>query len=68
VTQKPNSSPLSGKASSQSLKKVRKVRSNIKSVLVISFDCEDVVQQEFVSTGSIVNQYYFWKVLYHVRE
>jgi hypothetical protein len=36
--------------------------------LVISFDCEDIVQQEFVSTGNIVNQYYFWKVLYHVRE
>jgi hypothetical protein len=49
-------------------KKARKVRSNIKSMLMIFFDCEGTVHQEFVPPGQTVNQYYYLEVLKRLRE
>jgi hypothetical protein len=41
---------------------------NIKSMLVILFDCEDIVHQEFVPPGQTVNQSYYLEVLKLLRE
>jgi hypothetical protein len=41
---------------------------NIKSMLVIFFDCEGIVHQEFVPPGQTVNQHYNMEVLKHLRE
>jgi hypothetical protein len=42
--------------------------SNIKSMLVIVFDCEGIDHQEFVPPGQTVNQNYHLEVLKHLRE
>jgi hypothetical protein len=69
MTQKPNSSPSSEKIqSSPHPKKARQVRSNIKSMLVISFGCEGIVHQEFVPPGTMVNQHYYQELLWHIRD
>jgi len=45
-------------------KKVRQVKSNIKSMLVIFFACESIVHTEFVRVSQTVNQHYYREVLY----
>jgi hypothetical protein len=55
-------------SSSPRPKKARQVRSNIKSMLVIFFDCEGIVHQEFVPPGQTVNQHYYLEVLKRLRE
>jgi histone-lysine N-methyltransferase SETMAR len=47
---------------------VGKLGSNVKSMLVIFFDCEGTVHQEFVPPGQTVNQYYYLDVLKRLRE
>jgi hypothetical protein len=42
--------------------------SNIKSMLVILFDCEGTVHQEFVPPGLTVNQHHYLQVLKRLRE
>jgi hypothetical protein len=37
-------------------------------VLVIFFDCEGIVHQQFVPPGQTVNQHYCWEVLKRLRE
>jgi hypothetical protein len=41
---------------------------NIKSMLVIFFDCEGTVHQEFVPPGQTMNQNYYLEVLKRLRE
>jgi multidrug resistance efflux pump len=53
--------------SSSHLKKVRQARLNIKSMLVI-FDCEGIVHQEFVPPGQMVNQHYYLEILKCLRK
>jgi hypothetical protein len=45
-----------------------KLGSNIKSMLVIFFDCEGIVHQEFVPPGQTVNQHHYLEVLKCLRE
>jgi hypothetical protein len=45
-----------------------KLQSNMKSMLVMFFDREGIVQQEFVPSGQTVNQHYYLKVLKRLRE
>jgi hypothetical protein len=52
------SSPLSGKACLLHSESEGR-RSNIKSMLVIIFDCQGTVHQIFVPLGQMVNQYYY---------
>jgi hypothetical protein len=47
-------------------KKVRQVRSNMKSMSVF-FPCEGIVHQEFVILGQMVNQHYYQEVLQRLR-
>jgi hypothetical protein len=37
--------------------------SNVKSKVVIFFDCEGIVHQEFIPPGQTVNQHYYLEVL-----
>jgi hypothetical protein len=41
--------------------------SNIKSMLVIFFDCEGIVHQKFVPPSQTVNQHYYLEVLKRLR-
>jgi hypothetical protein len=45
-----------------------KRESNIKSMLVIFFDCEGTVHQEFVPSGQTVNQHHYLQVMKRLRE
>jgi histone-lysine N-methyltransferase SETMAR len=47
---------------------VEKLRSNIRSMLVIFFDCEDIDHQEFVPPSQTENQHYYFGVLKLLRE
>lgn len=44
------------------LQKVTQVSLDIKTMLILFFDCQGIVLQEFVPPGQVVNQHYFWKV------
>jgi Transposase. len=50
------------------LKKVRQVKSNITSMWVTGFDCEGVVDWEFVPPSHVVSRHYNWEVLQHLRD
>ncbi|VEN60324.1 unnamed protein product [Callosobruchus maculatus] len=49
-------------------KKARQVRSNVKVLLTVFFDCRGVVHHEFLSQGSTVNQEYYLQVMRNLRE
>jgi len=49
-------------------KKVRQVRSNIKSMLIISLDIRGIVHKEFVPHGQTVNGKSYCEVLRRLRE
>ena len=48
-------------------KKVRQVRSNVKTMLITFFDAHGIVHREFVPPGQIVNQQFYLKVLKRLR-
>jgi len=43
------------------LQKVTQVSLDIKTMLMLFFDCQGIVHQEFVPPGQVVNQHYFCK-------
>jgi hypothetical protein len=47
--------------------KVRQVQLNTKSLLVICLDCKDILHQELVSLGQVVDQHCYWEGLQHLR-
>jgi histone-lysine N-methyltransferase SETMAR len=49
-------------------KKVRQVRSNVKSILIIFFDIQGIVHKEFVPPGQTVNVKFYCEVLKQLRE
>ena len=54
--------------SSPQLKKVCKVRSNIKTMLIIFLDIRGIVHKEFVPPGQTVNGKFYCEVLRQLRE
>ena len=63
MTQKPNSSPFSGKLPPFHIQTVRQVSVNIKGMLMILFDYDVTVHQQLNATGQMVNHHYYWEVL-----
>lgn len=49
-------------------KKARQVRSNVKVLLTVFFDCRGVVHHEFLSQGRTVNKEYYLEVMRRLRE
>ncbi|UYV60400.1 hypothetical protein LAZ67_1001040 [Cordylochernes scorpioides] len=49
-------------------KKARKVRSNVKVLLTVFFDCRGVVHHEFLPQGRTVNKEYYLQVMRNLRE
>ncbi|UYV76770.1 hypothetical protein LAZ67_14001984, partial [Cordylochernes scorpioides] len=49
-------------------KKARRVRSNVKVLLTVFFDCRGVVHHEFLPQGRTVNKEYFLQVMRNLRE
>ncbi|UYV61216.1 hypothetical protein LAZ67_1003885 [Cordylochernes scorpioides] len=49
-------------------KKARQVRSNVKVLLTVFFDCRGVVHHEFFSQGRTVNKEYYLQIMCNLRE
>ncbi|UYV74621.1 hypothetical protein LAZ67_12000310 [Cordylochernes scorpioides] len=49
-------------------KKARQVRSNVKVLLTVFFDCRGVVHHEFLPQGRTVNKEYYLQVVRNLRE
>lgn len=49
-------------------KKARQVRSNVKVLLTVFFDCRGVVHYEFLPQGRTVNKEYYLQVMRNLRE
>ncbi|UYV68865.1 hypothetical protein LAZ67_6001340 [Cordylochernes scorpioides] len=49
-------------------KKARQVRSNVKVLLTVFFDCRGVVHHEFLPQGRTVNKEYYLQVMRNLRE
>ncbi|UYV84877.1 hypothetical protein LAZ67_X003845 [Cordylochernes scorpioides] len=49
-------------------KKTRQVRSNVKALLTVFFDCRGVVHHEFLPQGRAVNKEYYLQVMRNLRE
>ena len=49
-------------------KKARQVRSNVKVLLTVFFDCRGVVHYEFLPQGRTVNKQYYLEVMRNLRE
>ncbi|UYV67987.1 hypothetical protein LAZ67_5002717, partial [Cordylochernes scorpioides] len=49
-------------------KKARQVRSNVKVLLTVFFDCRGVVHHEFLPQGRTVNKNYYLQVMRNLRE
>ncbi|UYV69131.1 hypothetical protein LAZ67_6002522 [Cordylochernes scorpioides] len=49
-------------------KKARQVRSNVKVLLTVFFDCRGVVHHEFLPQGRTVNKEYYLQVMCNLRE
>ncbi|UYV65031.1 hypothetical protein LAZ67_3002872 [Cordylochernes scorpioides] len=49
-------------------KKARQVRSNVKVLLTVFFDCRGVVHHEFLPQGRTVNNEYYLQVMSNLRE
>ncbi|UYV72461.1 hypothetical protein LAZ67_9003248 [Cordylochernes scorpioides] len=49
-------------------KKARQVRSNVKALLTVFFDCRGVVHHEFLPQGRTVNKEYYLQVMRNLRE
>ncbi|UYV73009.1 hypothetical protein LAZ67_10001506 [Cordylochernes scorpioides] len=49
-------------------KKARQVRSNVKVLLTVFFDCRGVVHHEFLRQGRTVNKEYYLQVMRNLRE
>ncbi|UYV62839.1 hypothetical protein LAZ67_2002104 [Cordylochernes scorpioides] len=49
-------------------KKARQVRSNVKVLLTVFFDCRGVVHHKFLPQGRTVNKEYYLQVLHNLRE
>ena len=64
---KPNH-PNGSVQTSQDPEKARQVRSNMKVVLIVFFDCNGVVHHEFLPQDRRVNKEYYLKVIRQFRE
>jgi histone-lysine N-methyltransferase SETMAR len=49
-------------------KKARRVKSNVKTMLISFFDANGIVHSEFVPNGETVNQAFYLQVLKHLRD
>ncbi|UYV63580.1 hypothetical protein LAZ67_2004876 [Cordylochernes scorpioides] len=49
-------------------KKARQVRSNVKVLLTVFFDCRGVVHHEFLPQGRTINKEYYLQVMRNLRE
>ena len=49
-------------------KKARQVRSNVKVLFIVFFDCDGVVHYEFLPKGRTVNKEYYLEVMRRLRE
>ncbi|UYV74413.1 hypothetical protein LAZ67_11003474 [Cordylochernes scorpioides] len=49
-------------------KKARQVRSNVKDLLTVFFDCRGVVHHEFLPQGRTINKEYYLQVMRNMRE
>ena len=49
-------------------KKARQIRSNVKVLLTVFFDCRGVVHHEFLPQGGTVNKEYYLQVMRNLRE
>lgn len=49
-------------------RKLRQVRSNVRTLLIVFFDSQGIVHQEFVPQNQTVNQAYYKEVLIRLRE
>ncbi|UYV68154.1 hypothetical protein LAZ67_5003213 [Cordylochernes scorpioides] len=49
-------------------KKARQIRSNVKALLRVFFDCRGVVHHEFLPQGRTVNKEYYLQVMRNLRE
>ena len=49
-------------------KKARQVRSNIKVLLTVFFDCKGVMHHEFLPQGHTVNKEYYFEVMCRLCE
>ena len=49
-------------------KKIRQVRSNVKTMLICFFDIQGIVHREFVPRGQTVNQEFYLGVLKRLRD
>ena len=50
------------------LKKVRQVRSYVKVLLTVFFDCNGVVHHEFLKQGRTLNKEYYLEVMSRLRQ
>ena len=48
-------------------KKARQVRSNVKVLLIVFFDCNGVVHHEFLPQGRTANKEYYFEVVSRLR-
>ena len=59
---------LARRSGSQRPKKARQVRSHVKVLLTVFFDCRGVVHHEFLPQGRTVNKEYYLQVMRNLRE
>ena len=50
------------------IEKARQIQSNVKFFLTVFFDCNDVVQHEFLPQGRMVNKEYYLEVMRQLRK
>ena len=48
-------------------KKTRQVLSNVKVLLTVFFDCNDMMHHEFLTQGRKVNKEYYFEVMHRLR-
>ena len=64
----PETKQMSSQWSTPRLKKVRQVKSNIKTMLIAFFDIDGLVHHEFVPTGQTVNKEFYKTVPQRLRD
>jgi histone-lysine N-methyltransferase SETMAR len=64
----PETKQQSSSPNSPRPKKARKVRNNVKSILIVFFDIQGIVHKEFVPPGQSVNGTFYCEILQRLRE